>query len=209
MILDNRYNRLKNVVKRILNYFFRGNNLLWVQIKSKIFCDNIIRVGASTNLSNVKISMAGGGNLVQIGEHCSLSGVAIFMNGSNNRLIIGNNVRVNNATKTSLTCFNACDGCTIEIDDNCLFSNRIEIHTTDYHKIFINNNSKRNNIPANVHIGKHSWVGLRSIILKGVHLPSNTIVGANSVVVSSYNESNVIIAGSPAKIVKRNVEWDY
>lgn len=205
MIIDD---RLKNIARKFLNYFFRGNNLLWVQIKSTIFCDNTIRVGASTNLSNVKIIMAGGSNLIQIGEHCSLSGVAFFMNGSNNRLIIGNNVRVN-ATKSSLTCFNACDGCTIEIDDNCLFSNRIEIHTTDYHKIFINNNSKRNNIPANVHIGKHSWVGLGVLILKGVHLPSNTIVGANSVVVSSYNESNVIIAGSPAKIIKRNVEWDY
>ena len=53
--------RLKNEVRKILNYFFRGNNLLWVQIKSDIFHDNTIRVGASTNLSNVKISMAGGG----------------------------------------------------------------------------------------------------------------------------------------------------
>ena len=196
---------INKVARRILNLFFRGNNLFLAAIKAHLKHNKLI-VGNTSNLVNVKFVLDGGGNIVQIGEHCSLSGVVIYMNSDNNRLIIGDNVRVN-ATKQSPTCFNACDGSSIVIEDNCLFSNSIEVHTTDYHKIYSNNHCY--NTPEDIHIGKHTWVGLRTLILKGVKLSPNTIVGANSVVSSSCNESGVIIAGGPAKIVKRDVSWDY
>ncbi len=196
---------VKKLVRRILNLFFRGNNLLLAEIKAHIK-GNTLQIGSSTNLKNVKIVLSGEGNYIQIGEQCSLSGVVIYMNCNNNKLIIGNNVRVN-ATEQSPTCFNACDGSAIVIEDDCLFSNSIEIHTTDYHKIYVNN--QRYNSSESVHIGKHTWVGLRTLILKGVCLSDNTIVGANSVVANSNDESSVIIAGSPAKVIKRNISWDY
>ena len=196
---------IKNIVRKALNYLLRGNNLLIADLKAH-YKGNFLQIGCSTNLKGVTIIMAGRGNLIQIGEHCSLSGVIIYMNSNNNRLIIGDNVIVN-ATMKSPTYFNACDGSSIKIEDNCLFSNNIEIHTTDYHKIYSDN--QRYNFPKDVVIGKHTWVGLRSLIMKGVHLAPNTVVGANSVVSDSFSECNVVIAGVPAKIVKRNVGWDY
>lgn len=197
--------RIKRVLRRILNSFFRGNNLLFAIAKAQLR-DNALSIGNSTDLRNVKILMNGKGNSVIIGEHCSLSGLIIYMNGDNNQLIIGDCVKVN-AAGLAPTCFNACDGCTIKIDSNCLFSNSIEIHTTDYHKLYSDNDCY--NIPQDVHIGSHTWVGLRTLIMKGVNLAPNTVVGANSVVTKSYDESNVVLAGIPAKIVKKNVEWDF
>lgn len=52
-------------------------------------------------------------------------------------------------------------------------------------------------------IGSNSWIGMNSILLPGVRLRKNTIVGAGSVVTKSFKESNIIIAGNPAKIIKR------
>jgi acetyltransferase-like isoleucine patch superfamily enzyme len=52
-------------------------------------------------------------------------------------------------------------------------------------------------------IGEKCWIGMNAIILPGVELGSHTIVGAGSVVTKSFPEGNVIIAGNPAKIIRK------
>lgn len=46
------------------------------------------------------------------------------------------------------------------------------------------------------------------IILKGSQISNNTVVGAGTIVTKKYEEPNCILAGNPAKIVKRNIDWD-
>ena len=50
-------------------------------------------------------------------------------------------------------------------------------------------------------IGNNVWIGDKASILAGVHIGDNVIVAANSVVTKSV-QSNCLIAGAPAKIVK-------
>ena len=50
-------------------------------------------------------------------------------------------------------------------------------------------------------IGRNVWIGMNSIIIKGVTIGDNSIIGAGSVVTSNI-PSNVIAAGSPARVVK-------
>jgi acetyltransferase-like isoleucine patch superfamily enzyme len=54
-----------------------------------------------------------------------------------------------------------------------------------------------------VYIGESCWLGANSVILPGVTLGPHTIVGANSVVNESYPEGYVVLAGVPAKLIKR------
>ena len=63
------------------------------------------------------------------------------------------------------------------------------------------------NFPSDVEIGNHCWIGLAVLILKGVKMSHGSIVGARSVVTKQFEEPKVIIAGNPALIRKRNIEW--
>lgn len=56
-------------------------------------------------------------------------------------------------------------------------------------------------------IGNNCFIGNRVIILYGVSLLDNTIVVAGSVVTRSVAESGCIIAGNPAKVVGRVVDF--
>lgn len=132
------------------------------------------------------------------------------MNDSNNAVYIGKDVIVN-GRKYGLTRFNACNGTCIHIGDGCLFSNNIELHTTDYHPIF-NSKNERVNDAESIAIGENSWIGLRTIVLKGVQLPPHTIVGACSVLLKSKNkeyEECEVLSGNPAKIISQGYTWNH
>ncbi|MDO5144136.1 MAG: DapH/DapD/GlmU-related protein [bacterium] len=51
-------------------------------------------------------------------------------------------------------------------------------------------------------IGSNVWIGTRCVILPGVHIGDNVVVGAGSVVTKDV-PSGVVVAGSPARVVKK------
>ena len=55
-----------------------------------------------------------------------------------------------------------------------------------------------------VFIGDYCWIGVGAIICPGVQLEGKAIIiGAGAVVTKSVEESFVLVAGNPARIVKR------
>lgn len=58
--------------------------------------------------------------------------------------------------------------------------------------------------PRPVTLGEKCWIGMNSMILPGVELGPHTVVGAGSVVTKSFPEGYCIIAGNPAKIIRKN-----
>jgi acetyltransferase-like isoleucine patch superfamily enzyme len=58
-------------------------------------------------------------------------------------------------------------------------------------------------------IGDNCWLATGCTILPGVKLGDHVVVAAGAVVVKSFEESNIILGGVPAKIVKRIGEYDH
>ena len=101
---------------------------------------------------------------------------------------------------------NAIGGTKIKIGTGSLFSNNIEIHSSDYHGIY-NKKGERINPDKDIIIGKNVWIGLGCKVLKGSVISNESVVGAGSLVSGSFFENNVIIAGNPAKIIKNQIFW--
>jgi acetyltransferase-like isoleucine patch superfamily enzyme len=86
----------------------------------------------------------------------------------------------------------------IEIGDNTIFASHVKFISANHNTSDISSHNHSNPII----IGSRCWIGTGSVILPGVSIGDNTIVGANSVVTKSFG-SNLIIAGNPAKILRK------
>lgn len=95
----------------------------------------------------------------------------------------------------------------VSIGDDSQLSWGIDIWCTDAHTI-TDLKGEPINFAKCIEIGKHVWIGKDSKIGKNVKIADNSIVGWGSIVTKEFNEPNVIIAGIPAKIVKRGINWD-
>lgn len=56
-------------------------------------------------------------------------------------------------------------------------------------------------------IGNDVWIGQNAVILPGVHIGDGAIIGANSVV-GSVVEPYTVIAGNPAKMLRKRFDED-
>ncbi|MGN5765835.1 acyltransferase [Acinetobacter calcoaceticus] len=88
------------------------------------------------------------------------------------------------------------------IGDSCAIGYNVSIKAITHSKLKPTNNGEGNieHIEKDIKIGNNCWIGDNVFIREGVVLGDNIIVGANSVVTKSF-DSNLIIAGIPAKII--------
>lgn len=56
-------------------------------------------------------------------------------------------------------------------------------------------------------IGNHVWIGSRVMVLKGVKIGDGAIVAAGSIVTHDV-PPKCLVAGVPAKVIKKDVEWE-
>lgn len=54
------------------------------------------------------------------------------------------------------------------------------------------------------HLGDNVYIAPGAILFGNIHIGNNNTIGANATVNKSFTEENVVIAGTPAKIVKEN-----
>lgn len=84
----------------------------------------------------------------------------------------------------------------------------INIWTGDGHPIYDLTTEERINEDQDVIIGNHVWMGRNVSVHKGGVIPDGCVIGANSFVTKKFYESNCMIAGTPARIIKKNIRWE-
>lgn len=149
------------------------------------------------------IHINGDNNLIIINEDTQITEGSFSLSGNDNKIIIGKNTIM--AGSIELACL---EGTSIKIGENCLFSSRIFFRTGDSHSI-LNLQGERLNPSKDIDIRNHVWLCQNVTVLKGVIIASDNIIGYGSIVSSNVLESNCIIAGAPAKIIKRDITWCY
>ena len=115
------------------------------------------------------------------------------------RLSIGSNVYINRG------CILHAGG-EIQIGDHVGIGPNVIIYSQN-HKYWIENtfftDFKENSYDLKkVSIGDNVWIGAGSIILPGVNIGDNVIVAAGTIVAKNI-DSNIMVGGNPAKIIKR------
>ncbi|WP_195858255.1 acyltransferase [Companilactobacillus futsaii] len=86
----------------------------------------------------------------------------------------------------------------IKIGNHCKLANNVVIIDHDHDYKNGNNGYKVDNVI----LGNNVWVGANSTILKGVTIGDGAVVAAGSVVTKNVPK-RAVVAGSPAKIIKR------
>lgn len=61
----------------------------------------------------------------------------------------------------------------------------------------------KHTLGGDIIIGDNVWIGMNSVLLPGVIIGNNTIIGAGSVVTKSFQEGYCVVAGNPAKIIRK------
>jgi acetyltransferase-like isoleucine patch superfamily enzyme len=92
----------------------------------------------------------------------------------------------------------------LEIGEGTVISWGCELADEDWHDIKYEGKQGKDHA---IVVGNHVWIGSYVKILKGVHIGDNSVIASSSVVTGSFTEGNLLIAGNPAEIIKREVEW--
>ncbi len=119
-------------------------------------------------------------------------------------IVIGDNVGISGAT------IYARKG--IYIGKNTAIGGNCKILDNDFHPIDADDRLKllqdshggdSELVPCKeIHIGENCFIGCNSIILKGTELGNGCVVGAGAVVCGKFDD-NSVIAGNPAKVIRK------
>ena len=120
------------------------------------------------------------------------------------KITIGNGVGISGATIYARK--------EIAIGDNCAIGGNVKILDNDFHPIDAEervklladpNGGNSDLVPTRpIYIGKNCFIGCNSIILKGTVIGDNCVVGAGAVVAGKFGD-NCVIAGNPAKVIRK------
>lgn len=187
----------------IFHPFLVVEKFKWNLLKKKFKkCGNNTHVGKNYSIRGTQyISI---GKNTEIGNFAIISAYDSYRGESTGfipNLDIGNNVSIMN--NCLISCANS-----VRIDDGVLLGDNVFI-TDNYHgdtqNIQFNTPpiERKLCVKGKVFIGKNVWIGRNVCIMPGVDIAEGAIIGANSVVTHDVPPYSVV-AGSPAKIIRRN-----
>jgi acetyltransferase-like isoleucine patch superfamily enzyme len=176
------------------------------------------------NKPNYQIS----GN-VTLGFNCSIRERVLLLATNNGQLVIGNHTYIGKDVEIGATLITIGDYTSlqdrdiilgdVEIQRYCIFAPNVYISSGNHYyglKPTWNIKDQDEYVQNDIELSKqHSqkviveedcWIGINSVVMRGVTIRKGTVVGANSVVTKDTEPYSVVV-GSPAKIIKRRIEF--
>ena len=99
------------------------------------------------------------------------------------------------------------DSMPVKIGKDCMLSFQVQLRTTDAHGIYDLKEGVLLNPPQEIIIKDHVWVGQGVLISKGTIIESDSVIVARSFLQKDIIPANSIAAGSPARIIRKEVTW--
>ncbi len=128
------------------------------------------------------------------GKNFKIFGSGCYLSGLNN-IEIGNNITLNQGVIMN-------GGGGILIEDNVLIAHYVQMYSEDHSYEGSDDIIYQKSERGKIIIGKGTWIGANSIILKGVTIGAHAVIGAGSVVTKDV-PSYTVYAGVPAKLIRR------
>lgn len=179
-----------NVEMKGLNIKFNGD-------------DNVVNIELPANFVNCSIVMDGNNNTFNLRstKHRTIRHTTFGLEGGST-INVGSGLSVYRDVNIV-----AKNGKSVTIGDECMFAREIMIRNNDGHVILDKNTGELLNPPEDIIIGNHVWIGMRVMIFKGAMVSDGSVVGAGSLVNKKFDEENILIAGSPARKIRSDIEW--
>jgi acetyltransferase-like isoleucine patch superfamily enzyme len=176
---------------------------VWQYLSNKFYYEQLLKHVCRKTGKNVRtdgdIPLIIGSGEIEIGSHVFLGGRQAWILQKNlhetPRLTIGDNTSINYRTVISVEN-------QVVIGNDCRIAEEVKIFDNNSHSIYyIDRNMKKEDVDP-VFIEDHVWIGMNSIILKGVRIGFGSVVAAGSVVTKNV-EPLTLVGGNPAKLIKK------
>lgn len=186
----------------------------------------VVYDGESPADGSVSITFRGSGNLLKVARGAKIVHLAVDFSGNDGVIEIGATTKPRTGLRFSIrighectvaigdnvgcetrTFIRASEGASVSIGEDCMFASAIELRADDSHAIYDVRTGKRANPARSIHIGEHVWLGKSVVVMAGVTIGSGSVVGFRSVVTRDI-PNNCVAAGSPARVVRRDIAWE-
>ena len=162
---------------------------------------NVVGLGDLSSLEGCRVRISGDRNRIRINSRAYLRQVDIVIEGDDNTITIGENTRIYQGVLLA-----AMEGTALSIGAQCMIASDCQLRTGDSHSV-TDLHGRRLNPAEDIIIDDHVWCGTRVLCLAGSVIPRDSIIGAGALVNRRFSERNVVVAGVPARVVKRGVDW--
>ena len=165
--------------------------------------NNIVILEKPIRFSNTKVSVRGDNNVLSIKKtNRPLKDVKIGVdNGS--EVYINENSSIGQGDFYLIANGNYKTKHKVVIGKNFRAGKDTIIRTSDGHSLIDPETKLATNEPQDVIIGDNVWIMSRCMLAKGAKIPNNSAVAAYSFVNKKFDEENILLAGIPAKIIKK------
>lgn len=193
-------------VKTGINEYGNGNKVICKSASPGVIdvlfsgSNNEITINEGGSVKYVFAQFANDGGRIEIDAGRGFT--ATILSSKNCNVKIGKGV-----SATSKVVVITAESTNVHIGSDCMIAEGVLIRTDDGHAIYDVHTGDRVNKSKDIHIGDHVWIGREALLLGGAIIGSGSVVGTRSIAKGKY-PNNCVIAGSPARITRRDIAWE-